>query len=555
MLLFQDILDLIRAEARKHLNTLDERDVIFDQTEHAHITIRMIKYEKTVERFEEKLKMICDDIENLPFVASLNYDRGYININVDGGYLLRAIRDSVETTGSFPDSFQDPERVSVEHTSTNPTGPIHMGRIRNSVIGDSISRLMKRYGYRVVTQYYVNDSGKQMVSLYLGYEKFHKGEKITKEILLDGYRKIYDYFEKQGTEGEVETLMERYERGDHKLISEIKNIAQIMLDDIVGDLDLLDVKMDEYTFESEFIVTGETEKVVESLSDHIQDEDGAKFIEIPNVRNIFIKRKNGTSLYLTRDIAYHMYKFSQYDKCIVVLGEDHKEHGKIMDYIMHNLLGYNNSLDFVFYGMVNLESGKMSTRKGTSVTVKEVYNKLNEKAREEVIKRYGQGDDVDRVSRDIAVSSLRFYMLKINMGKPITFRWEDALDFNGETAPFIMYSYTRAGSILEKVDEAGNSNEAGNIKVDGMEKEETSLILEMYKYPYKITDAVKSLRPDIITGYLLELSKKFTTFYETCKVMGEESGIQGRRVTILKNYMSILEDASYIVGIKNVKKM
>ncbi len=550
MLLFQDILELTKSEARKHIENLDEKDVIFDQTEHAHITVRLVRYEKTVDNFDTKLNAIMNELKKLPFVQSLEYENGYINIITDGWYLLNAMHESLQTTGSFPESFQDPERVSVEHTSTNPTGPIHMGRIRNSIIGDSIARLMERYGYRVVTQYYVNDSGKQMVSLYLGYEKFHKGETLTKEILLDGYKKIYEYFEQKGDEKEVELLMEKYEKGDDDLINQIKNIAQIMLDDIVSDLELLNIKMDEFTWESEFIVTGETEEVIKDLSEYILDENGALYIDVPNVRKIFVKRKNGTSLYVTRDIAYHMYKFSQYDKCIVVVGEDHKEHGKIMDYVMHQLLDYKNSLDFVYYGMVNLESGRMSTRKGTSVTVKEVYEKLYEKARNEVLSRYSEEKDVDKISRDIAVSSLRFYMLKINMQKPITFKWEDALDFNGETAPFIMYSYTRASSIMEKVKSSSEEASSKNIT-----KEENDLILEMYKYPYKIMNATKSLRPDIITGYILDLSKKFTTFYEKCKVLGEETGIQERRLNILKTYMNIIDDSSQIVGIKNVKKM
>ncbi len=550
MLLFQDILELTKSEARKHIENLDEKDVIFDQTEHAHITVRLVRYEKTVDNFDTKLNAIMNELKKLPFVQSLEYENGYINIITDGWYLLNAMHESLQTTGSFPESFQDPERVSVEHTSTNPTGPIHMGRIRNSIIGDSIARLMERYGYRVVTQYYVNDSGKQMVSLYLGYEKFHKGETLTKEILLDGYKKIYEYFEQKGDEKEVELLMEKYEKGDDDLINQIKNIAQIMLDDIVSDLELLNIKMDEFTWESEFIVTGETEEVIKDLSEYILDENGALYIDVPNVRKIFVKRKNGTSLYVTRDIAYHMYKFSQYDKCIVVVGEDHKEHGKIMDYVMHQLLDYKNSLDFVYYGMVNLESGRMSTRKGTSVTVKEVYEKLYEKARKEVLSRYSEEKDVDKISRDIAVSSLRFYMLKINMQKPITFKWDDALDFNGETAPFIMYSYTRASSIMEKVKSSSEEASSKNIT-----KEENDLILEMYKYPYKIMNATKSLRPDIITGYILDLSKKFTTFYEKCKVLGEETGIQERRLNILKTYMNIIDDSSQIVGIKNVKKM
>ncbi len=548
MLLFQDILELITSEARKHIETVNEKDVIFDPTEHAHITIRLIRYQKE-NNFKPKMEAIKEDVEKMPFVKSIKFESGYLNINLDSSYLYRAISESIETTGTFPDSFQDPERVSVEHTSTNPTGPIHMGRIRNSIIGDSLSRLISRYGYRVVTQYYVNDSGKQMISLYLGYEKFHKGEPVTEEILLDGYRKIYEYLEKVGSEGEVENLMELYEKGDGDLISKVREIAQVMLDRIVEDMKALDIHMDEFTWESEFITTGETKEVVSRLSESLHDENGAKYIDVPDVRKIFLMRGNGTSLYLTRDIAYHMYKFSQYDRCIVVVGEDQKEHGKVMKYIMNDLLEYPNSLEYLFYGMVGLESGKMSTRKGTGVYARDVYKQLVEKAREEVIKRYKDGEDVDDISRKIAVSSLRFYMLKVSTSKPITFKWEDALDFNGETAPFIMYSYTRAGSILKKVTTSGKAD------FKDMKEEEEALLVEMYKYPYKIIEAYRNLKPEVLTNYLLVLSRKFMRFYENCNIMGEETNISNRRVEIVKMFMKIMKDASYLVGIEHVDRM
>ena len=548
MLLFQDILELISAEIRKHFNALGDKDVIFDPTEHTHVTVRLMRYQGE-DGFPKILDAIQNDLKKLEFVGNTNFQNGYLNIEINPEYLLLAIEESVETTGSFPDSFQDPERISVEHTSTNPTGPIHMGRIRNSIIGDSIARLLTRYGYRVVTQYYVNDSGKQMISLYLGYEKFHSGEKMTEQILLDGYRKIYEYFEKNGSEGEVEGLMEKYERGDEDLINKVKSIASVMLNSIVDDMEKLNIRMDEFTWESEFITTGETKEVLERLKGHLKDDGEAKYIDVPGVRKIYLMRKNGTSLYLTRDIAYHMYKFSQYDRCIVILGEDQKEHGKVMGYIMSQLLEYQNTLDYVYYGMVGLENGKMSTRKGTSVNVKEVYKELLDKAVEEIKKRNPDKIDANEIGRKIAISSLRYYMLKISMSKPITFKWQDALDFNGDTAPFIMYSRTRANSILRKVKEQSQKD------LKNMNKEETDLLVEMYKYPYKLKDAFKNLKPETLTSYLFSLSKKFMHFYENCKIIDEQEGIQGRRLSIVKNFLRIMDDACQIVGIEQVDRM
>ncbi len=549
MLLFQDLLEIIRSEAKKTLSGIEEKEVIFDPTEHAHITLRLIKYGKTETNFDGKLDKICSDIEKLGFVSSVKKEGYYVNVYLNPIAILNTISESIHTAGIFPDSFQDPERVSVEHTSTNPTGPIHMGRVRNSVIGDSVAKLIERYGYRVTKQYYVNDSGKQMLSLYLGYEKFHKGDELTVANLLDGYVKIYNYFEEQKSEREVEDLMERYERGDGELIKNVREIASVVLESIIKDLEKLDIKFDEFTWESEFITSGETKEVIRKLSENLEtdEKDGAKYIDIPNLRKIYLERGNGTSLYVTRDIAYHMYKFSQYDRCIIVLGEDHKEHGKIMNFIMHTLLGYENQMDFIFYGYVNLESGKMSTRKGTSIPVSEVYNKLVEKASQEIEKRYGSSDK--STAEKIASSALRFYILRINPSKPITFRWEDALDFNGETAPFIMYSYTRASSILEK------SGSGGNFTEEDMNKEEIDLIVHLYEYPYKLKEAFNSLKPEVLATYLLSLSKKFTSFYENSRVIDQKDEIKNRRIAIIKSYTSIVQDCSSILGIKNVNKM
>jgi arginyl-tRNA synthetase len=550
MLLFQDMLELIRSGARKYIDSIEEKEVIFDPTEHAHITLRLIKYSRTVPDFDSKLNRICEELEKMKFISSVKKEGAYINVNLNPLTVLRTISESVETAGIFPDSFQDPERISVEHTSTNPTGPIHMGRVRNSIIGDSVAKLIARYGYRVTTQYYVNDSGKQMLSLYLGYKKFHDGEKPTVDILLDGYLKIYSLFEKEGSEKEVENLMEKYEKGDQKIINDVREIASVVLNSIVEDLSKLNIRFDEFTWESEFITTGETREVMKRLASNVETDpkDGAKYIDIPDLRKIYLERSNGTSLYVTRDIAYHMYKFSQYDRCIVILGEDHKEHGKIMDYIMHKLLEYNNQLDFLFYGYVNLESGKMSTRKGTSIPVKDVYEKLVEKARAEMESRYGSASE--DTAQKIASSSLRFYLVKINPSKPITFKWEDALDFNGETAPFIMYSYTRAASIMDKVNE-----HIGNYSDENLHDSETDLIVFLYQYPYKLKEAFNSLKPEILANYLLVLSKKFTKFYENCRVLDESDTIRKRRIEIIKIYMNIVEDCSRILGIENVRKM
>lgn len=549
MLMFTDYVEKIHSAILKEIPDFSMSELVVGQPGHGDISARLIRYLIKKENSLIISERISKDIKNLDFVQDATLENNYLNIRIRPSFIFNAIKETIDATGAFPDVFQDPERVSVEHTSTNPTGPLHIGRARNSVIGDSLARLKKRVGYRVTTQYYVNDSGKQMMSLYLGYEKFHKGEKPTVELLLDGYIKTYKYFEEVGSEKEVEDLMERYERNDADLISSVRKIAAIMLDGISRDLSTIGIKVDDYTWESAFMITGETGVVMQKLSPYLHDEDGAKYVDIPGLRKVFVQRGNGTSLYVTRDIAYHMYKFSQYDQCMVVLGEDHKEHTKSLAYIMKELLGYNNELSFVFYAYVNLESGKMSTRQGNSIPMISVYERLREKSLEELKKRYGEEADPSTADK-MASSSFRYHLLKYNPSKPITFRWEDALDFNGETALFIMYSMVRASSILKKVETSVNE-----ISMEGISESEKELLLNLYLYPYRLTEASRNSKPEIIANYAYQLASKFTTFYESTKISEQPESIKKRQLELVNFFLKILEDSCEIIGIQKVEKL
>ena len=549
MFLFTDFLEMIRKEINAEIPEVTTEDLTVGQVEHGDISAKLIRYLINRKDAKTASDKILERVRILEFVSDASFTNNYLNVWIRPEHLFRAMKESIDSTGMFPDVFQEPERVSVEHTSTNPTGPLHIGRARNSVIGDSLARLKKRVGYRVTTQYYVNDSGKQMMSLYFGHEKFHKGEKSTIPLLLDGYIMTYKYFEETGSEKDVEELMERYERNDSDLISKVRAVAGIMLEGISADLATIGIKIDEYTWESEFISTGETGVVMERLSENLQEENGARFVDIPGLRKIYLQRRNGTSLYITRDIAYHMYKFSQYDHCIVVVGEDHREHGKIMKYIMNDLLEYANSLSFVYYAYVNLETGKMSTRKGTSIPMITVYEKLKEKSMEELQKRYGENADI-KTAEKIAASSFRYHLLKFNPTKPVTFRWEDALDFNGDTAVSIMYSTVRASSILNKV-----SSEGATLDSENFPESEKNLLLLSYIYPYKLMDAAKSDKPEIIANFAFMLSNAFTRFYEDVKISEQPPEIKNRQLETIKIFRTIIEDACEIIGIQKVEKL
>ncbi len=542
MLLFDDYKKDILEEIKK-IYSVSENDIDING-DYGDFTLKIFKFQNEKEEVYSKIKSTL----NKDYIENIELQGNYINFFIKPGKMFNVVENSIETFGMYPNTFQDTSKALIEHTSSNPTGPIHVGRIRNSIIGDSIYRIINRFGTRSCTQYFVNDSGKQVISLYLGHVKYHKGEQMTVENLLDGYQKIYSNMEKdQSIKKEIQELDERYERGDRELISDIQKTASIVLESITASLEKLGIHISTYVWESNFILYGEVAALMDQLSEELKSEGNAKYLEIGD-KKIFVTRQDGTSLYFARDLVYHMFKSQNFDWVIDVLGEDHKDHAKNLDYVLHNYLDFPSKIDYLFYGFVSLESGKMSTRKGNIITVNDLYEKTVEES-EKIIREkrpdYPE-ETVNQISNAVASSSIRFNIVKINANKPLTFRWSEALNFEGDSAPFIMYAYARACSVLSR---AGNSRES-NSKYNEYEK---NLIKAMYLYPYYLQSSVDFLRADIIAGYMLYLVKSFNEFYLNCPVIGNEE--EYKRIRLLKAFKRIMEDSSDLLGIRLLEKI
>ena len=552
MLLFEDYRSKITDDIRSIYTDVDPSDVGFDRTGHADFAFRTFRISKSSgKKPDQILAEVSTVLSGRPYIENVSLEGPYINIRIKPSVMLRELDESVEIKGQFPDTFQDPERVSVEHTSTNPTGPLHVGRIRNTLLGDSIARILGRYGYRVTTQYFVNDSGRQIMALYEAYRRYNSGKKPSMDIILSGYQRIYGEMENDPSiENNIKELMNSYEKGDVELMDSIKAIASVALDNINTSLKSLGVKIDDYTWESDFIRSGELIEIVDSFSDILNDEDGAKYIMNPDKEKIFLRRSNGTSLYFTRDIAYHKYKARTYDWIVDILGEDHKGHAKNLQFVLKDLMEMPNRIDFVFNAYVSLETGKMSTRKGNAVTVDELLERTKEEALKIVSEKRPDlpKDKLESISRSVAKSSIRFNIIRINANKQVVFKWSEALNFEGDSAPYIMYSYARACGILKH---AGNARP----NYDDIVPQERELIVTMYQYPYRITEAKDSLRPDIIANYTLDLVKKFNDFYRECPVSGSDEKTMGKRIRIVQIYKNIIEDISKLLGIELLEEM
>lgn len=550
MLVFEDFREPILKIAANTIPSFDGQDLELEKKGYGDFSIKLFRY-RQIEGFETKIEALISEISKLEFVQSVKSAGNYLNIVLRPEFMLKSMHDSVTGKGQYPDTFQDPERVLVEHTSTNPTGPLHIGRARNSIIGDSLARLLRRYGYRVSTQYYVNDTGKQVAGLYLGYLQSGKKDK-TINGLLEGYRKIYKEIEKNPeSEREIESLIKAYEAHEPTVTADIRDICTVMLQGIISSMKEIDVKVDDYVWESGFLNSEEMKSVKEDLSEYVKTDDGATYVEVaPDSRAYLTRKAHGTSLYVLRDLAYHTFKSKNYDWLIDVLGEDHKDYTKQLRTILTDMLNLRSTLSFVFYGFISLESGKMSTRSGNVVTLDELARKAREASLTIVKEKRPDLDSnsLEKIARAVARSSIRFQIVKVNPDKPMVFRFSEALNFEGDSAPYIMYSYARASKILQK---KGESDVAES---DDFVDQEHALLKGLYSFPYLLKICKDALRTDLLSSYLLDLVRLFNEFYNKCQVIGSGEH-EKKRIKIVEIYRNVLADACSILGLEILEEM
>ena len=463
-------------------------------------------------------------------------DKGYINMRLDekmlGDLTLSAVLNEQDTYGNAPSKGV---RMLVEHTSVNPTGPIHVGRARNPLIGDTLARALGRCGYDVTTEYLVNDVGKQVVLLTWGVRNLGPGAEDVSEWdkadhrLVGNYKKANQLMETDPKVGEeIASMLVRFEKGDPQIVSSVKEVAERMLEGIRQSLATMNVFIDHYAWESDFILNGSAHAVVNRLkaSPYCHEENGAYYLEMAEFgvvgknTKFFFTRADGTTLYTTRDLAYHLDKFSRSDAQINVLGEDQKL-GQQHLAIAMKMMGETKAPECVFYAFVSLPEGRMSTRKGVVVYLDDLIEEAIVRAEQEVEMRRPEisAEKKKEIARVIGSGAIRFNIIRVQPEKQLIFKWEEALNFDGNSAPFVQYAHARACSILRKAS-AEAPRTAAPVDALALADGERKLIRVLAQFPTVVKDAGEKRRIHVLPAYGHELAAAFNQFYAACPVLG-----------------------------------
>jgi len=496
---------------------------------------------------------------------------GYVNFYIDEERLkentVKSILDEKEKYGCFP---QKNAKIILEHTSANPTGPVHVGRARNPIIGDSLARLLKAYGYNVKTEYYVNDMGKQTAILAWGAEniKEKNDEKRENYRLVKIYQKVNKMMESDSEiEKHINQMLIKYEHGDKDVEKLVKDVCKNVLSANEETLKKINVSVDDYVYESTFTKNRSVDEIIEKLkkSEYCKNENGACYLDLEKFgihgrdTRFFFTRKDGTSLYPTRDLAYHLHKFKNSDIAINVLGEDHKLETEQLG-IALSLLGVKKKPEIVFYSFVSLPEGKMSTRKGAVVYIDDLIDEAVERAYNEVKKRRKEFSEhefkkisekeMKRIAKTIGTGAVRYNIIRVQNEKQIIFKWEDALNFEGNSAPFIQYAHARACSILSK---SGGYN-SFDVKFLNDETE-IRLIKTLAGFPNMVEESAVSRKPYKIASYVFELATCFNQFYRDMPVLKAEENERNARLALVDCFRIVLRNALNLLGIDAPEEM
>ena len=450
------------------------------------------------------------------------------------------------------------KRTMVEFPSPNTNKPLHLGHLRNMAIGESISRILEFNGEKVIRANLNNDRGIHICKSMLAYQKWGK-EKTPENKKMKSDHFVGDFyvlFEKKKTkklETEAQEMLKQWEEGDRKTLLLWRLMNNWALEGFAETYKKFGIKHDITYFESKIYKKGK-EMVLEGIKKGLFSQSKSGEVKInmekEDLGEKILLRKDGTSLYIIQDLALAKIKFNDYklDRSLYVVGSEQEYHFKVLFSILEKLGFKGKEMKHISYGMVNLPSGKMKSREGKVVDADDLIEQVRILAEKELKKREKLSKaELEKRSLTIALAAIKYMLLKVYIKKNILFNPKESIDFEGNTGPYILYSYVRAGSILKK------APEQKKFEVYELENKEIELVKKLSQFPEAVLNANKNLDPSVIANYSYQLAQIFNEFYHRCKVIGSEQ--EAFRLALVQSFRQVIKNSLKLLGIDTVEKM
>ena len=455
----------------------------------------------------------------------------------------------------------DGKRYLVEYSSPNIAKPFHVGHLFTTAIGNALYKMLKFEGYDTVRINHLGDWGTQFGKLISAYKRWGNEEAIEKSPiteLLRIYVKFHDEAEKNPSlEDEGRMYFKKLEEGDNEAVELWKRFKDLSLKEFNNIYSILGVDFDSWAGESFY--NDKMDIVVKELEEKnvLTDSNGAKVVMLDeyNMPPCIVVKSDGASIYATRDLAAAMYRKKHYnfDKCIYVVGKDQILHFKQVFKTLE-LAGHTWAKDCVHipFGLVKFADRKLSTRKGNVVLLEELLKEAVAKTLETINVKNPELKEKEMVAKKIGIGAVLFTYLKNSREKDIVFDWDEMLSFEGETGPYVQYSYARAKSILRKAE--GINGDADFSKLTSKEEFELTKVLEGFNKAILL--AIDRLEPSVVTRYTIEVAKAFNKFYNAHSVLNlEDTGLKVARLKLIEATAQVIKNSLNLIGINVVEEM
>jgi arginyl-tRNA synthetase len=519
-------------------------------------------------------------------IASFNVIKGFLNLSLKNSYWLKVFYQTINQPnfGSFP---ANGKKVMVEYSSPNTNKPLHLGHVRNNLLGYSVAEILKANGYEVIKANLVNDRGIHICKSMLAWEKFGNGETpessgLKGDHLVGKYYVLFDQEYKKQVEAlknqgeaeeqakknvplilEAQEMLQKWEQGDPQVISLWMDMNGWVYAGFEKTYKKLGVDFDQYYYESNTYLLGKS-IIDEGLEKEVffKKEDGSVWIDLTadGLDEKLVLRADGTSVYITQDLGTAQLKYDEYqtDKTINVVGNEQDYHFKVL-YLILKKLGrtWAEGLYHLSYGMVDLPSGKMKSREGTVVDADDLIAEMEAtaKAQTDILGKAADFPEEEKQNlyHIIGMGALKYFLLKVEPKKRLLFDPNESVDFQGNTGPFIQYTYARIRSVLNK----GEFNaDAVFMPVKTVSAVEKDLIIQIEQYPGVLTEAANAYSPAVIANYVYELSKLYNKFYHEESILkAEEEVVKQFRLQLSSVSANIIKKAMQMLGIEVAERM
>jgi arginyl-tRNA synthetase len=524
--------------------------------------------------------------QQLPQVSGFNVVKGFLNISFSDAFFIESLKQ-MHGQPDYGRAESSGRALLVEYSSPNTNKPLHLGHIRNNLLGYSVSEILKAAGHKVYKTQIINDRGIHICKSMWAWREFGQGQ-TPEQLGIKGDKLVGNYYVKfdqvykeqqreliaQGLSKEeaeaqapallaAKAMLRSWEAGDDEVVALWKRMNQWVYDGFEATYDKLGVDFDQNYYESETYLLGKQD-IENGLNQGVfyRKEDGSVWCDLTDegLDHKIVLRSDGTSVYMTQDIgtaAQRMADYPDADGMIYTVGNEQDYHFKVL-FLILSRLGYSwaKNLYHLSYGMVDLPSGKMKSREGTVVDADDLIEQMVQTA-QAITQELGKIDDLSQDQRaslfnTIGLGALKYYILKVDPKKRILFNPEESVDFQGNTGPFIQYAYARIQSILRK---SGNTGpvEDGTIQWQelNLEQRERALLKTLMQYPDKVTEAAAACSPAIIANYTYDLVKEFNTFYQNVSILGaKEAGLMDFRLALAELTGRVIKSSCTLLGIE-----